>query len=84
MYYPKILGTDTDEPFTYLKSNFFLEHHELETAVFYIKKEKKSLIDIHSFGSTWDLLIQSSDKISRRSPSEIIGPEFLKHKKDDF
>ena len=84
MYYPKIIATDIDEPFRYLKSNLFVEHHELVTAVFYIKKEKKNLIDIHGFGSTWDLLIQSSGKISRSSPSEIIFPEFLKHKKDNF
>ena len=40
MYYSKILATDTNEPFRYLKSNFFVEHYELVTAVFYIKKEK--------------------------------------------
>ena len=41
MYYPKIIATDIDEPFRYLKSNLFVEHHELVTAVFYIKKKKK-------------------------------------------
>ena len=37
-----------------------------------------------SIESTWDLLIRSSGKISRSSPSEIIVPIFLKHKKDNF
>ena len=26
MYYPKILTTDTEKPFSYLQSNFFVEH----------------------------------------------------------
>ena len=45
----------------YLQSNFSVEHlpvkcfyNELVTAVFYIKKrERKSLIDVHGFESTW-------------------------------
>ena len=47
MYYPKILATDTDKPFSYLQSNFFVEHlpdecfcNELVTAAIYIKKRK--------------------------------------------
>ena len=26
MYYPKIFVTDADKPFSYLQSNFFVEH----------------------------------------------------------
>ena len=47
IYYAKILATDTDKPFSYLQSNFFVEHlpdkyfyNELVTA-FFIKKGEK-------------------------------------------
>ena len=45
-------------------------YNELVTDVYYIKKrEKKSLIDGHGFQSTWELLIQSSGKISTNNCS---------------
>ena len=50
MYYPKILTTDKEKPFSYMQSNFFVEHlpdkcfyNELVTAAFYIKKKEKFL-----------------------------------------
>ena len=75
IYYPKIVATDTDKPFSYLQRNFFVGHlpdkgfyNELVTA-FYNKKRK--ILNIHGFESTWDLLNQSSGKILRSSPSEV-------------
>ena len=47
MYYPKILTTNIEKPFSYLQRNFFVEHlfdkcfyTELVNAAFYIKKRK--------------------------------------------
>ena len=60
MYYAKILVIDTDKLFSYLQSNFFVEHlpdkcfyNELVTAaIFILKGEKNYLIIIHGFEST--------------------------------
>ena len=69
---------NSDKPFTYLQSKYFVEHlrdkcfnNEFITVAFYIKKREISLINIRGFEPTWDLLIQSSGKILRSSPSEV-------------